>query len=174
MPEDPTLGGLVDVEKLAAWATEHLPQLGTRPLRVGMLHGGTSNVILTLDRGAETMILRRPPAIPPPNSEKTVLREATVLTALNDTPVPHPTCFASCDDTRVIGAPFYVMEMVPGWAAELRDGHIYHRPPFDQAPYEYGIAYAMVDGLVALANVDYQAVGLGDFPVFSGIGAGGA
>jgi aminoglycoside phosphotransferase (APT) family kinase protein len=30
-------------------------------------------------------------------------------------------------------------------------------------PSEYGIGYAMVDGLIALANVDYKAVGLEDF-----------
>jgi len=55
------------------------------------------------------------------------------------------------------------MERVPGWAGELHDGVIRHRPPFDRAPCEYGVAYALVDGLVALANVDYQAVGLQDF-----------
>jgi aminoglycoside phosphotransferase (APT) family kinase protein len=55
------------------------------------------------------------------------------------------------------------MELVHGWAAELRGDRIVHRAPFDRMPYEYGVAYALVDGLVALANVDYQAVGLGDF-----------
>jgi aminoglycoside phosphotransferase (APT) family kinase protein len=128
-----------------------------------MIHGGTSNVIISLNRGDETMILRRPPAVPPPGSEKTVLREARVLTALRGTDVPHPYCHGSCADTDVIGAPFYVMELVPGWAAELRDGHIYHRAPFDAAPKEAGIGYAMVDGLIALANVDYLAVGLEGF-----------
>ncbi|MBV9510987.1 MAG: phosphotransferase family protein [Caulobacteraceae bacterium] len=128
-----------------------------------MIHGGTSNVILSLRRGSNEVILRRPPATPPPNSEKAILREARVLHALNGTPVPHPHCFGSCADNDVIGAPFYVMDRVPGWAAELRDGHIYHHAPFDRAPYEYGIAFAMVDGLVALANVDYRAVGLEGF-----------
>jgi aminoglycoside phosphotransferase (APT) family kinase protein len=132
-------------------------------LESSLIHGGTSNVIVSLNRGGDTMILRRPPAVPPPNSEKSVLREARVLSALNGTPVPHPHCFGSCEDPAVIGAPFYVMELVPGWAAELSERHIYHRAPFDRAPYEYGIAYAMVDGLVALANVDYLAVGLNGF-----------
>jgi aminoglycoside phosphotransferase (APT) family kinase protein len=154
---------LYDRGRLTAWLDAHVPALGTGPLIVDMVHGGTSNIILSLNRGGDTVILRRPPAIAPPGSERTVLREARVLTALNGTPVPHPFCHASCDDPTVIGVPFYVMELVPGWAAELRDGHIYHRAPFDRAPYEYGIAYAMVDGLVALANVDYRAVGLEGF-----------
>jgi aminoglycoside phosphotransferase (APT) family kinase protein len=154
---------LHDPERLTAWLDAHVPDMGDGPLAVEQLHGGTSNVILSLSRGGLEMVLRRPPAVPPPGSEKTVLREARVLTALNGTPVPHPHCYAACEDREVIGAPFYVMERVPGWAAELRDGRIYHCAPFDTAPCEYGIAYAMVDGLIALANVDYRAVGLEGF-----------
>lgn len=161
--DGPSLDGLVDIEKLTAWLDANIPHLGAGPLKAKMIHGGTSNVILLLDRGETPLILRRPPRIPPPNSEKSVMREARVLQALNGTDVPHPHCHGRCEDASVIGAPFYVMDLVPGWAADLRDGHIYHRAPFDKAPYEYGIAYAMVDGLVALANVDYKAVGLEGF-----------
>lgn len=155
--------GLYDAGRLTAWLDANIPELGDAPLVVKKVHGGTSNVILSLNRGGETLILRRPPAVPPPGSEKTVLREARVLTALNGTPVPHPVCRGSCDDATVIGAPFYVMELVEGWAAEIHDEHIYHKAPFDKAPYEYGVPFAMVDGLIALANVDYKAVGLDGF-----------
>lgn len=155
--------GLADIGRLTHWLDANVPDLGDGPLRIEQLHGGTSNVILTLDRGGPAMVLRRPPAVPPPGAEKGVLREARVLTALNGTAVPHPHCFGACADPDVIGAPFYVMERVRGWAAELRDERIYHRAPFDCAPSEYGIAYAMVDGLIALANVDYLAAGLEGF-----------
>lgn len=154
---------LADIDRLTHWLDANVPELGDGPLRIERLHGGTSNVILTLDRGGPGMVLRRPPAVPPPGSEKGVLREARVLTALNGTAVPHPHCFGACADPDVIGAPFYVMERVQGWAAELRDERIYHRAPFDCPPSEYGIAYAMVDGLIALANVDYLAAGLKGF-----------
>ena len=162
-PADDSLDGLINYENLTAWLDANIPELGSGPLTAKKIHGGTSNVILSLVRSEGELILRRPPASPPPNSEKSILREARVLTALNGTPVPHPHCYGSSADPSIIGAPFYVMNRVPGWAAELRDGHIYHRAPFDKAPCEYGIAYAMVDGLIALANVDYQAVGLSDF-----------
>ncbi len=154
---------LAEVGRLTDWLDAQVPELGDGPLTISQMHGGTSNVILTLDRDGAQMVLRRPPAVPPPGAEKGVLREARVLTALNGTPVPHPHCFGACDDPAVIGAPFYVMERVPGWAAELRGDRIVNRAPCDTAPSEYGIGYAMVDGLVALANVDYQAVGLEDF-----------
>jgi aminoglycoside phosphotransferase (APT) family kinase protein len=109
------------------------------------------------------MVLRRPPAVPPPGAEKGVLREARVLTALNGTDVPHPHCYGSCDDAEVIGRPFYVMERIAGWAPNLRDEKIHNEPPFDRLPYVYGIPFAIVDGLIRLANVDYKAVGLEDF-----------
>lgn len=154
---------LFDAERLTAWLDVHIPALGSGPLDANMIHGGTSNIIISLNRGGETMMLRRPPAVPPPGSEKSVLREARVLAALNGTTVPHPHCYGSCADPEVIGAPFYVMQRCDGWAAELRDGKIHDSAPFDQPPHAASIPYAMVDGLIALANVDYVTVGLGDF-----------
>jgi aminoglycoside phosphotransferase (APT) family kinase protein len=157
------LAALADVPRLTEWLDAHVPQLGKGPLRTELLHGGTSNVVLTLDRGEETMVLRRPPAVPPPGAEKGVMREARVLTALNQTEVPHPICHGVCEDREVIGMPFYVMEKVNGWAGNLRDEKIHNDPPFDTMPYEYGLAYAIVGGLIQLANVDYKAIGLETF-----------
>ena len=159
---------LAPIGPLTAWLDAHVPQLGDGPLKTELLSGGTSNVVLTLqrsggDRGGPSMVLRRPPAVPPPGAEKGVLREARVLTALKGSDVPHPACHGSCDDPSVIGAPFYVMEKVNGWAPNLRDESIHNEPPFDRMPYTYGIPFAIVDGLVALANLDYRAVGLGDY-----------
>ncbi|MDE2341219.1 MAG: phosphotransferase family protein, partial [Alphaproteobacteria bacterium] len=45
----------------------------------------------------------------------------------------------------------------------LREGKIHNQPPFDAAPYAYGLPFAIVDGLIALANVDYLAIGLEDY-----------
>jgi aminoglycoside phosphotransferase (APT) family kinase protein len=160
---DVNLDELVNVPNLTDWLDAHVPQLGKGDLKCDLLHGGTSNVVFTLNRGGQDMVLRRPPAVPPPGAEKGVLREARVLTALNDTEVPTPVCHGSCEDTDVIGGCFYVMEKVDGWAPNLRDEKIHNEPPFDTMPYEYGIAYAIVGGLTLLANVDYKAVGLEDF-----------
>lgn len=157
------LSDLVNIPRLTDWLDEQVPALGDGPLTVDKIHGGTSNVILSLNRGSQSMILRRPPVVPPPGTEKSIMREARVLAALNGTDVPHPHCHGSCADPAVIGAPFYVMDLVDGWAAELRGGRIYNRAPFDKPPLAAGIAYAMVDGLISLAKVDYQAVGLSDF-----------
>jgi aminoglycoside phosphotransferase (APT) family kinase protein len=157
------LDQLAPIGPLTDWLDANVPELGRGPLRTSILSGGTSNVVLTLDRGEKPMVMRRPPAVPPPGAEKGVLREARVLTALGATQVPHPHCYGSCADTAVAGAPFYVMERVAGWAPNLRDEKIHNEPPFNAMPYEYGIPFAIVDGLIALANVDHEAIGLGDF-----------
>jgi aminoglycoside phosphotransferase (APT) family kinase protein len=157
------LAALAPAGPLTDWLDVHVPELGNGPLQTAVLSGGTSNVVLTIDRGDKPMVLRRPPTVPPPGAEKGVLREARILTALNATDVPHPHCYAACDDPAVIGAPFYVMEKVEGWAPNLRDEKIHNQPPFDRMPYVYGIPFAIVDGLIKLANVDHNAIGLSDY-----------
>jgi aminoglycoside phosphotransferase (APT) family kinase protein len=160
---DADLDELANIPRLTEWLDAHVPDLGKGPLKTALLHGGTSNVVLTLDRGGKAMVLRRPPAVPPPGAEKGVMREARVLSALNQTEVPHPHCFGVCEDPDVIGMPFYVMEMVDGWAGNLRGDRIFNEPPFDTMPYEYGLTYAIVGGLAQLASVDYKAIGLEGF-----------
>ena len=157
------LDEMAPIGPLTDWLGANVPELGRGPLKRELLHGGTSNVVLTLNRGGRDMVMRRPPAVPPPGAETGVLREARVLTALNDTEVPTPMCYGSCADPEVIGMPFYVMEKVDGWAPNLRGEKIYNEVPFDKMPYEYGIAFAIVGGLALLANVDYKAVGLEGF-----------
>lgn len=157
------LDALINIPALTEWLDHNIPALGDGPLTAELISGGYSNVVIGLNRGGKSMVLRRPPAVPPPGSERTVLREARVLSALDGTDVPHPACHGSCDDDAVIGAPFYVMDKVEGWAAQIVDKKTVHKAPFDAMPYEYRIPYAVMDALVALANVDYQAVGLGDF-----------
>src|SRR5579871_2018466 len=154
---------LAPTSPLTEWLDANVPELGSGPLTTSLLSGGTSNVVLTIQRDGAAMVMRRPPAVPPPGAERGVLREARILTALNQTDVPHPICYGACDDASVVGAPFYVMQKVDGWAPNLRDEKIHNEPPFDKLPYVYNIPFAIVDGLIALANVDYQAVGLGDF-----------
>jgi aminoglycoside phosphotransferase (APT) family kinase protein len=159
----------LDIESLAPigpltdWLDVHVPHLGNGILQASVLSGGQSNVVLTLDRGQGPMVLRRPPEVPPPGAERGVLREARILTALGHTDVPHPICYGVCDDPAVIGQPFYVMERVDGWAPNLRDEKIHNAPPFDRMPYIYGLPFAIVDGLIALATVDHEAIGLGDY-----------
>jgi aminoglycoside phosphotransferase (APT) family kinase protein len=116
---------------------------------------GHSNVTFELSTG---VIVRRPPRGPLPPSAHDVLREARLLTALADTPVRVPRVLAVCDDTAVIGAPFYVMERI--------EGHVITNalPPELEAEAERRhMAEELVDALVEVHAVDWAAVGLEGF-----------
>ncbi|NWG52144.1 MAG: phosphotransferase family protein [Hydrogenophilaceae bacterium] len=150
-----------DAAKFAAWADEVLPELGAGPVHCTILTGGASNIVMRVERDGAPMVLRRPPRTPRPDSLKIIGREARVLAALGATDVPHPRFRRACEDASVIGAPFYVMDWVDGFV-----GYPLERLP---APYDRAggarssLAFALVDGIARLANVDYRAVGLDDF-----------
>lgn len=155
------LDGLVDVPRLQHWLDRHLPTFGDGPLACALLSGGSSNAVFRISRGGETLVLRRPPKVLRPDSKRIIAREARVLEALAGTDVPHPRFHAYCEDESVIGAPFYLMAMIEGWL-----GYAEGRPdpaPFDAPEHKRQKAFALVDGIVRLARVDYLAVGLADF-----------
>ena len=146
--------------RLAAWLDSHLPALGQGPLKARVLSGGASNLVMVIARDGPSVVLRRPPLKPRPDSEKIIGREARVLKALGGTDVPHPRFMASCEDKAVIGAPFYIMALVEGWL-----GHgAAPPPPFDHPGHERrNLGFALVEGIARLAKVDYRAVGLEGF-----------
>jgi aminoglycoside phosphotransferase (APT) family kinase protein len=160
---DPDTGeGLVNLETVQAWLDRHAPAAGEGPLSAKQLAGGATNAVFLLKRGETATVLRRPPRVPRPDSEKILGREARVLRALNDTDVPAPRLIAHCEDKSVNGTDFYVMSYVPGWVALGGEQHF--PPPFNAAgPERTKLAFELVDGIARLANVDYKAVGLEGF-----------
>ncbi|MDY0014350.1 MAG: phosphotransferase family protein [Rhodocyclaceae bacterium] len=156
---------LIDMAKLSRWLDQHAPQLGDGPLKAEWVSGGSTNVVIALDRGGPRTVLRSPPLAGSPQGLKTIEREATVLRALKGTSVPHPKFHIYCADPDVIGVPFYIMEMVDGWAANMseHDNQMHFPPGFDQGPDQHYLGYAMIDGLIEMANVDYKAIGLESF-----------
>lgn len=151
----------IPAERFTAWADQALPELGDGPLRQKVLAGGSSNLVVKVDRGGAPLIVRRPPLALRPDSAKVIAREARVLEALTPTPAPCPAFRAYCDDAGVIGAPFYVMSMVEGFT-----GYPFEDlpPPYDRpgAP-KRQMAFALIDALAELARIDHRQVGLADF-----------
>jgi hypothetical protein len=109
-------GGLIDWARLNAWmAGRQLP--GAGPVTAARkLAGGVQNNVFLLERGGESLVLRRPAKQLRPNSNETMLRETRILGALASSAVPHPTVYAVCDDSAVIGACFYLMSPLDGFA----------------------------------------------------------
>lgn len=148
----------VDLGALRQWMDDQ--GLGSGPLRgVEQLAGGTQNVLVRFTRSGRSHVLRRPPVHKRANSDETMRREARVLAALAGSDVPHPGLIAACPDTDVLGAAFYLMEPIDGFnpAGGLPEPHR------SDAAMRRAMGFSMVDAIAALALVDHEAVGLGDF-----------
>lgn len=160
-----TLPPLVDEAALGRYLAQALPGDGAdAPLQVERIRGGHSNETFYVTRGASQWVLRRPPRGPLLPTAHDVAREYRVLRGLEQTNVPIPQPLLLCEDTSVIGAPFYLMERVPGVVirAELP-------PAFaaDEAT-RAGLGEELIDRLADLHAVDWQAVGLADLGKPSG------
>jgi aminoglycoside phosphotransferase (APT) family kinase protein len=147
---------LLVLEPLREFLDRH--GLGTGEIAASPIGEGHSNVTYLVERGESELVLRRPPRPPLPPSAHDVLREARLLRALRDTPARVPEVLAVCDDEAVIGAPFYVMERVAG---EVIVADI--PAELDSPPERARIAEELIDSLVEIHAVDWQAVGLQGF-----------
>jgi len=104
------------VPRLEEWLTKALK--ATVPVSaasIELITGGRSNLTYRVTiKDERPVVLRRPPLGHVLPTAHDMSREFRVLTGLDGTrvPVAHP--IAICADAEVIGAPFYVMDFVPG------------------------------------------------------------
>lgn len=127
------------------------------PLTLNQFKGGQSNPTYQLVTPSKKYVLRKKPSGKLLPSAHAVDREYRVMSALYPTGFPVAKQYALCSDDSVIGAMFYVMDMVEGRI--LWDGSLPGMTPAERrATYENKIAT-----LARLHNTDYQAIGLGDY-----------
>ena len=141
---------------LLPWMHEHIP--GFRgPLAVQSLTGGQSNPTFKLTAVSGSYVLRRKPFGNLLPSAHAVEREYRVIRALQGSAVPVPAVHGLCEDSTVVGSPFYVMDFVPGrifWN-QLLPGV----PRLERAQ----LFDAMNGTIAALHAIDPAACGLEDF-----------
>jgi aminoglycoside phosphotransferase (APT) family kinase protein len=121
---------------------------------------GHSNETLFVTWGDTDLVIRRPPPGETAETAHDVLREYRVIDSLQDTGVCVPTTVSACDDHSVLGCDFYVMEQA--------DGDVIRTEEPERFATDAGrtrIGEELVDRLVEIHEVDYDAVGLeeGDF-----------
>ena len=128
------------------------------PLEFVQIAGGRSNLPYRVtDAQGQQWALRRPPLGKTLGSAHDMSREHRVVAALASTAVPVAPIAGFCDDERVNGAPFYVMEFVDGPVLRNRAD----ADPYDE-PTRRSIGERVVDTLVDIHAVDPDAVGLGE------------
>ena len=140
----------------------HLHSIGlarTGELRGELISGGRSNLTFLVFDDVSKWVLRRPPLHGLTPSAHDMAREYKVVAALEGTPVPVAHAVTMRNDDSVIGAPFQMVDFVPG--------RIVRHSADLEALGDEGVISACVDGLIKvladLHALDPEAVGLGDF-----------
>jgi aminoglycoside phosphotransferase (APT) family kinase protein len=136
-------------------------RLGAGPLEARPLGDGHSNATFLLSRGETRLVLRRPPRPPLPPTAHDVLREARIMSALHAAGIRVPRVIRTCDDPSWIGAPFVLLEPIDAVVITQRLPASISRPADRRR-----LGRDVIDALVEIHRVDYQAAGL------SGIGRG--
>lgn len=151
---------MIDTERLATWMDGMgLPGKGA-PLEARFLSGGTQNEIYEITRDDESVVIRIPPPHAPANRDEGILREWRIIQALDGTDVPHTRAIAACEDTSVLGRPFYLMGFIDGWSP--MDHKKWTEPFTSDLEARAGLAYQLAEGIALLSKVDWKAKGLHD------------
>ncbi len=157
--------GIPDPSRLAGWINKTLGGEPAELAKVQLIAGGRSNLTyrLTLSSpggqhspGAGTdLVLRRPPLGHVLPTAHDMSREFRVLSGLYGTQVPVARPVAFCADAEIVGAPFYLMEYVPGMVLRSRQ---------DTAALSESqnadLSERLADMLAAIHGVDVDATGL--------------
>src|SRR5580704_423184 len=152
--------GIPSPARLEKWLSGTLDGEPAVLTDIQLIAGGRSNLTYRLavsgPGGERLLVLRRPPLGHVLPTAHDMSREFRVLSALAGTRVPVARPVAFCDDVEVIGAPFYLMEHVPGVVLRSRqDTSALTEPQAAE------LSERLADMLAAIHGVDVEAVGLG-------------
>jgi len=146
----------LDTDAVATWLAAHLPGF-EGPLTAQKFSGGQSNPTYRLTTPKCSYVLRRKPPGVLLKSAHAVEREFRVQRALQGTSVPVAHMHILCEDERVIGTPFYIMDEVKGRTFDAPS------MPGLNPPERHAIIDEMNRVLAAIHEVDLLATGLTDY-----------
>ncbi|KAK9694904.1 hypothetical protein K7432_013237, partial [Basidiobolus ranarum] len=154
----------IDSTKLEAYLVENVTGFKA-PFELQQFAFGQSNpTYLLIDANNTKYVVRKkPPGQILSRTAHAVEREYKILSALSkNTDLPVPKVYCLCEDSDIIGTPFYVMEFV--------NGRIYTEVHFkDLPPKERRDCWnSAVSTLAKLHSTDFRKIGLGDYGKDSG------
>lgn len=138
---------------------EQIPNLPDSPLQVKPLSAGFSNLTYFIKKGEWQAVLRRPPFGPLPPKAHDMKREFEIQSKLHRffSLVPQP--YIYCEDTKIMDRHFYVMEKKEGVVLDNTLPNEFKKRVDTGAL----VSNAVVDSMVQLHDVDYDAAGLSSF-----------
>ncbi|KAK4154669.1 kinase-like domain-containing protein [Chaetomidium leptoderma] len=148
----------IDIGALETWISRNVPRIEV-PLDVQQFGFGQSNPTyqLTAADGHRYVLRKKPPGRLVSKTAHKVEREYRIIHALAKTDVPVPKAYCLCEDSSVLGTPFYIMEFL--------DGRIFEDPiiPSVLPDHRRAIWADAVRTLAKLHRIDPRAVGLEAF-----------
>lgn len=151
-------GEELDLAALNRYLREHIPATvdPTAAIEITQFPGGHSNLTYSIRYGDREFVLRRPPVGPVAPTAHDMPREYKLLSVIN----PHfslaPKPVLLCEDSSIIGVPFYLMERRRGLIVRFK------------VPEQIGenfdlrrrLSESVVDTLVALHAIDIESTGI--------------
>ncbi|NEW42606.1 phosphotransferase family protein [Nocardia cyriacigeorgica] len=154
---DPDTVPGIDPTAVGRWL-DHLEIDRSGPLHFDRIGLGQSNLTyLVRDSADHRWVVRRPPLGHLLASAHDVGREARILSALTDTPVPTPRVLGYTDDPAFTEVPMVLMEFVDGRVVDTMEVAESLSPSIRER-----IGHSMAATLAKIHAVDIETVGLGD------------
>lgn len=148
-------GEELNLGALRAYLDAHLP--GAQDgLELAQFPGGHSNLTYLLKVGGAEYVLRRAPMGPVAPRAHDMVREYRLLERIHPVFAPAPRPVLLCEDSAVLGTPFFLMERRHGVVARTALPPEYAGLP--DAPQQ--MSEALVDTLAQLHAIDLTAAGL--------------
>ncbi|WP_176594570.1 phosphotransferase family protein [Sphingobium sp. EM0848] len=147
----------LDMTRLTPWLRDHVPG-ADGAITAEKFAGGQSNptYLLSVDGDPRFVLRRKPDGMLLPSAHA-VEREYRVTDALKDMAVPVARPLALCEDSGIVGTPFFVMDYARGrnfWYARLPE----------QTAAERGAVYDEMNRVLAVLHaIDPADVGLSDY-----------
>ncbi len=147
----------LDWKMLESYLKESIPDIQGE-MSVAQFHGGHANLTYLVSFGDQDLIVRRPPFGKIAPGAHDMKREFKVLSKLYKFFPRAPRAFHYCDDEKIIGAPFVVMERRTGVVVRIKLLDCFSS--FENV--EERLTDAMVKAIVDLHLVDYKQAELSD------------
>jgi aminoglycoside phosphotransferase (APT) family kinase protein len=147
-------GEELNMATLADYLRQHLPEAITagREMTLAQFPGGHSNLTYCVTFGEHEFVLRRPPVGPVAPTAHDMPREFRMLAVINPVFPLAPKPYVLCEDTSIIGVPFYLMER--------RRGLVVRRelPPevADDLSWRRRVSESLIDALADLHAIDLE------------------
>lgn len=151
-------GEALDAARIESFLKDHIADL-RGSMRIQQFPRGHSNLTYLVTIGDRELVLRRPPFGTKAKTAHDMHREYRILSALKDVYPYCPQPLAYCEDTAVIGCPFYVMERIRGIIVRRE----FPRNLIGSAPQVTALCRRLLEVHHQLHGIDYRRVGLENF-----------